>query len=100
MRKSTAIVSAAVGSIALAIFAAHAANQYVTSTLGTAADGTTTLIIRPTATVATLPTCNTAARGTMFVVTDALTPVSLAAVTGGGAVVMGVMCNGTSYLVQ
>lgn len=98
MRASTTLFAATLtaGVIATAI----AAPLYVTSTSGPAADGTTSLIVRPTATVATLPTCNAAARGTMFVVTDALTPVSLATATGGGAVVMGVLCSGTTWIIQ
>jgi len=55
---------------------------------------------RSTLTVGTLPTCNTAAKGAMYFVTDALTPVALAAPTGGGAVQVGVTCNGTAYIVQ
>lgn len=55
---------------------------------------------RPTATVATLPTCNSAARGTMYIVTDALAPVALAAVAAGGVVVIGATCNGAAWIVQ
>lgn len=55
---------------------------------------------RPTKTVSTLPTCNSGAAGAMYIVTDALTPVGLAAPTGGGAVVVGVTCNGSAYIVQ
>lgn len=56
--------------------------------------------MRPTKTVSTLPACNTAARGQMALVTDALLPASLASVSGGGAVVVGVVCNGTTWIVQ
>lgn len=55
--------------------------------------------VRPSTTVSALPTCNAAARGQMYVVTDALTPVALSAVTGGGAVVVPVICNGSSWIV-
>ncbi len=50
-------------------------------------------------TVATLPTCNAANRGLHYLVTDALTPVVLAAVVGGGAVVVPVVCNGSTWIV-
>jgi hypothetical protein len=55
---------------------------------------------RPVATVNTLPTCNSAAQGVMYFVTDALAPVALAAIASGGAVKVGVLCNGTSWIVQ
>lgn len=56
--------------------------------------------VAPTATVSTLPTCNSAARGTLYIVTDALIPAALATVAGSGAVVVGVICNGTNWIVQ
>jgi hypothetical protein len=59
-----------------------------------------TTAARQVKTVATLPTCNSAARGLMYIVTDALTPVALAAVSAGGAVVIGVTCNGTNWIIQ
>lgn len=55
---------------------------------------------RQVKTVATLPTCNSAARGVMYIVTDALTPIALAAVASGGSVVIGVTCNGVNWIVQ
>jgi hypothetical protein len=55
---------------------------------------------RPSTTVASLPTCNSGTQGQMFLVTNALTPVALATVVGGGAVVVGVTCNGTNFIVQ
>lgn len=55
---------------------------------------------RKTATIATLPTCNSGSQGQMFIVTDALLPASLATVASGGAVKVGVMCNGTNWIVQ
>lgn len=54
----------------------------------------------PMVTVSGLPTCNAAAQGLVYGVTDALTPVALAAITGGGAVVVKVFCNGTGWIVQ
>jgi hypothetical protein len=54
----------------------------------------------PTTTVASLPTCNAGALGTKYAVTDALTPVALASVVGGGAVVLSVFCNGTAWVVN
>jgi chitinase len=59
-----------------------------------------TTAARQVKTIATLPTCNSAARGLMYVVTDALLPAALATVGAGGAVVVGVMCNGTNWIVQ
>lgn len=53
----------------------------------------------PSTTVAGLPTCNAAAQGTFYLVTDALTPVALAAPTGGGAVVVPTVCNGTAWII-
>lgn len=50
-------------------------------------------------TIATLPTCNAAARGLRVHVTDALTPVALAVVVAGGAAVVPVFCNGVGYII-
>lgn len=47
-------------------------------------------------TVATLPT---GSAGQMAYVTDALTPAALSAVAGGGAVVVAVFHNGTTWIV-
>lgn len=55
---------------------------------------------RPTTTVAALPACTAANRGVMYVVTNALLPVALATVAGAGAVVVGVMCDGTNFIVN
>jgi hypothetical protein len=55
---------------------------------------------RPITTVAGLPTCNANNKGKMFFVTDTLAPVALATVAGGGAVQIGVLCNGTNWIVQ
>ena len=55
---------------------------------------------RPVTTVSGLPTCNSAAQGFIYFVTDALTPVALAIVASGGAVKIGVTCNGTNWIVQ
>ena len=53
----------------------------------------------PTVAVGSLPTCNGAAEGTIYGVTDALVPAALSAVAGGGAVHTLVYCNGTSWIV-
>lgn len=68
-------------------------------------NGTSTLICaaptRPTSTVATLgTTCTSGQAGQMYLVTDALLPAALAVVAGGGAVKVGVLCNGTNWIVQ
>jgi hypothetical protein len=59
---------------------------------------------RPIATIGAggsqLPTCNSTTKGAMYIVTDALTPVAIATVVGGGAVSIGVTCNGANWIVQ
>lgn len=49
-------------------------------------------------TVATLPTCNAGAAGTMSAVNDATLPTFLGTVAGGGAVVTPVFCDGTNWI--
>ena len=88
-----------------------------TTTLGIAKNGTDTveinngtagtfrdLRVQKTQTsvvaVASLGTCNAAAEGSRWGVTDALAPVSLAIVAGGGAVRVATYCNGTNWIVQ
>ena len=51
----------------------------------------------PAYTVATLPTCNTAAKGLNAYVTDAASPTYSGALTGGGAVVVPVFCSGAAW---
>lgn len=48
-------------------------------------------------TVAGLPTCNVAAKLQRAAVTDATSPTYNGALTGGGAVVVPVFCNGTAW---
>ena len=59
---------------------------------------------RPLATVGAgggqLPTCNSTTKGAMYMVTDALVPVAIATVAGGGAVSIGVTCDGANWIVQ
>lgn len=55
---------------------------------------------RPTATVATLPSCSASLKGQMWLVTDALLPLLLGIISGGGAVTAGVTCNGTNWVVE
>ena len=61
-------------------------------------------IPRPAATIGSggsqLPTCNAAAKGQMYIVSDALSPVAIATVIGGGAITIGVTCNGANWIVQ
>lgn len=53
------------------------------------------------ATVATLPTCNANTKGIgTYYVTDATTPTYNGALTGGGAVVVTVFCNGSAWTSQ
>lgn len=49
-------------------------------------------------TVAGLPTCNAGAKGSRAHVTDASAPTFLGTLTGGGAVVAPVFCNGTAWV--
>jgi len=60
------------------------------------ASGITSL---PRSAIGSLPTCNAAAEGTLFGVTDALIPAALATVAAGGAVHVSVYCNGTNWIV-
>lgn len=55
---------------------------------------------RPLSAIGSLPTCNTAATGKMYMVTDALAPTALATIVAGGAIKIGVICNGTNWIVQ
>lgn len=55
---------------------------------------------RPVTTVALLPTCSASNKGLMYFVTDSLLPAALAIVANGGAVQVGVLCNGTNWIVQ
>lgn len=49
-------------------------------------------------TVATLPACNASSKALLLVVTDAAaSPVYNATATGGGAVTIPVLCNGTNW---
>jgi len=50
-------------------------------------------------TVATLPNASLLGTGTSAFVTDALTPVVLSTVVGGGAAIVRVFSNGTNWIV-
>lgn len=50
--------------------------------------------------VASLPTCNAGLEGTHYGVNNALAPVALATVAGGGTVHVSVYCNGTNWIVN
>jgi hypothetical protein len=53
----------------------------------------------PKSAVGSLPACAAGTEGLIYGVTDALTPVALSTVTGGGAIHTLVYCNGTSWIV-
>jgi len=53
----------------------------------------------PLSVVGSLPACSAGVEGVLYGVTDALTPVVLSTVVGGGAVHTLVYCNGTSWIV-
>lgn len=85
----------------------HAAAMPACSTLGNALmwDSTSGFTCQsspqvPSTVVGSLPTCNAGAAGKIYLVTDALTPVALAAAVGNGAVVVSVVCTGSAWLVQ
>lgn len=80
-------------SIAIALWAVLA------STAGAGAFGLGVYAKVPVTTIGALPTCNAASEGSIYGVTDALTPVALATVVAGGAVHIGVYCNGTAWIV-
>lgn len=61
--------------------------------------GAVTLPVAPLSVVASLPTCATGTKGAIYMATDALTPVALSTVVGGGAVNVLVVCNGTNWIV-
>lgn len=52
----------------------------------------------PSSTVALLPTCNAGSAGTIALVIDALTPVYLTALTGGGSAVAFAICTGIAWV--
>ena len=60
------------------------------------ADGNGVQVSR-SSTVAGLPTCNAGLQGTFRYVTDATAPTYNATLTGGGAVVVPVFCNGSAW---
>jgi hypothetical protein len=47
---------------------------------------------------ANLPTCNSAIKGQLLEVTDATSPTYNGTLTGGGGVIVPVICNGTAWL--
>lgn len=57
------------------------------------------LPVAPLSVVASLPTCAAGTKGAIYMATDALTPVALSTVVGGGAVNVLVVCNGTNWIV-
>lgn len=77
---------------------ALAVNAAAVLTASATAVTSTQPIKLPNYIVSGLPTCNAGFRGAEAYVTDALTPTFLVAVTGGGAVVSPVFCNGTNWV--
>jgi hypothetical protein len=53
----------------------------------------------PSTVVASLPACNGSSNGSIYLVTNALTPTVGATVAGGGAVTVLVHCNGSNWVV-
>lgn len=60
--------------------------------------GTQVVQLKKPYTVATLPTCDAGATGSISYVTDALAPAFLTALVGGGAVITPTFCNGTNWI--
>jgi len=62
--------------------------------------GTATIAPNPVTvyTVATLPTCNSAAKGTWYSVSDASSPTFLGTLTGGSSTFTPVICNGSAWV--
>lgn len=87
----------------MAAFSLSASAQTTTPSPQTVTSGSTgsTIVVGQQSvayTVATLPTCNANTKGIdNFYVTDATTPTYNGALTGGGAVIVPVFCNGTAW---
>jgi hypothetical protein len=79
-----------------------ATNFHATSTTATSTFAGEVALLKPVKlasyTVGTLPTCNTNSQGYVAYVTDALAPTFLVAITGGGAVIVPVFCDGTNWV--
>jgi hypothetical protein len=82
-------------SLAFAQCAEVPGQGYFCKTLMTMSGG---IELPPSSTIANLPACNAAASGQMRMVSDATAPTYNGALTGGGAVVTMVLCNGTAWL--
>lgn len=61
---------------------------------------TLAIVRRQTSTIAGLPACAGGTKGYMYLVSNALLPVALATVASGGAVNIGVTCDGSNWIVQ
>ena len=85
-----------IAAVLIILLGGHAFAQGVSGCGGVS----TAIACRPSTIVASLPTCNAGSQGVMFMVTDALTPTSLNTVANGGAAHVGVICNGTNWIVQ
>lgn len=77
----------AIGLVALLVLASPAVASYLPTPKA------------PSVITSNLPSCTAALAGTHYLVTDALTPIALSTLTGGGAVVVPVVCNGTAWIV-
>jgi hypothetical protein len=56
--------------------------------------------VAPLSTASGLPSCGSSSKGALYMVTNALTPVALSTVVGGGAVAVLVACDGTNWIVS
>jgi hypothetical protein len=94
---TTRIIAAAAGNITVNAPTSGTALT-VTGVSGQLAVVPTQPVGTPTFTVAGLPACNAILKGGLAYVTDAAaTPVYNASVTGGGAVIIPVFCNGSNW---
>ncbi|WP_267378095.1 MULTISPECIES: hypothetical protein [unclassified Sphingomonas] len=88
----SALVPSNDGAVGIGSASARLSSIYAATVLGTTVQTT------GASTVSALVTCNTAARGTRSVVTDATAPTFLSPLMGGGSVVAPVFCNGSAWV--
>jgi hypothetical protein len=82
--------------LTLALFACACVSSPALAQRGS---GTVVLPVAPLTVVGSLPSCAAGTKGAIYMVTDALTPVALSTVVGGGAINVLVVCNGTNWIV-
>lgn len=81
----------------LSFFAGYSLHTDVHAQSGIGGGIARTLLFTPIYTTSTLPTCNTAATGRSYAVSDATTPTYLGLYTGGSTSFSPVVCTGTQW---